>query len=117
MEISFVNRKLKKECESQSVLHKAHGQACARKIMARIADLLAASSLADLRDLPGGCHELDGDRSGQLSTALSAGKVLVFEPDLQPIPRRRDGDLDWAAIRTVRLLAIETEKRDARGSW
>lgn len=111
MEISFANRKLKKECESQAALQGAHGQACARQVMARIVDLEAASSLDELRELPGRCEELVGDRRGQLSLRLPDGKRLVFESAVSPSPRKSDGGLDWAAVKAVRLLEIENYHR------
>ena len=111
MEISFANRKLKKECESQSALQSAHGQACARKVMTRIADLQAAASLADLRELPGRCEELKGDRRGQLSLTLPDGKRLVFESAANPSPRKTHGGLDWSAVKAIRLLEIENYHR------
>jgi proteic killer suppression protein len=106
MEISFANRRLKKECESQALLQRAHGQACARKIQARLADLTAAAVLETMRELPGSCHELTGDRKGQLSIRLADGKRLVFEPANNPVPLRSDGGLDWSRIDAVRVLQI-----------
>jgi len=111
MEISFANRKLKKECESQPALQGAHGQACARKVMARMADLEAVASLAELHELPGRCHELAGDRQGQLALTLSDGKRLVFEPEDDPPPTKPDGGLNWTAVKAVRLLEIENYHR------
>jgi toxin HigB-1 len=111
MEISFANRKLKKECESQPALQRAHGQACARRLMARIADLQAAVSLVELRELPGRCEELSGDRQGQLSLTLPDGKRLVFEPEDNPPKTKPDGGLDWTAVKAVRLLEIDNYHR------
>ena len=111
MEISFANRKLKKECESQSALQRVHGQACARRVMARIADLQAAASLAELGQLPGRCEELAGDRKGELSLTLPDGKRLVFKPAHNPVPTKPDGGLDWTAVKAVRMLEIENYHR------
>ena len=106
MDLSFANRKLQKECESESALKRAHGKAGARKVMARLMDLAAATSLEEMRRLPGRCHELTGDRKGQLALDLADGKRLVFEPAADPLPEKDDGGLDWAAVDAVRILEI-----------
>ena len=111
MEISFANRKLKKECESQSALQSAHGKRAHERSWRDIADLQAASSLAELRSLPGRCEELKGDRRGQLDSTLPDGKRLVFESAANPSPRKTDGGLDWSAVKAMRVLEIENYHR------
>jgi toxin HigB-1 len=106
MDLSFANRKLQKECESASSLTRAHGKACAIKVIARLADMAAAASLEEMRQLPGKCHELSGDRSGQLAIALPDGKRLVFEPTANPPPKKADAGLDWQAVDAVRIIEI-----------
>jgi len=105
MEVSFATSKLKKICESQKELQRTHGEACAKRIMQRLADLRAAPSLEEMRALPGGCHELKGDRAGQLALELPDGKRLVFEP--APKPTGRGPRLDWRTVDSVCVAAIE----------
>src|SRR3954452_17779053 len=104
MEITFASTQLRKQCESERALRRAHGQACARKLMARIADIDAAGSLADVRTLPGRCHELAGDRAGQLAIELANGKRLVIEPTNVPLPVDQGGGLDWGRVDAVRVV-------------
>jgi proteic killer suppression protein len=104
MEISFADERTQKQCQSQRLLQKAHGQACARKVMTRLADLEAASSLDE--PIPGRCHELIGNRKGQLALDLADGKRLIFQPTKNPPPTKPDGGLDWSAIDAVRILEI-----------
>lgn len=106
MQISFVKRKLQKTCEEHRSLQKEHGAACAKRIAARLADLEAASCLEVFRTLPGGCHELDGDRHGQLALKLPDGKRLVFRPADDPPPANEDGGLDWAAVEAIEVVDI-----------
>lgn len=106
MEITFASTRVRKLCESERALQRAHGQACARKVMARLADIDAASSLADLRELPGHCHELAGDRTGQLGIELADGKRLAIEPAKDPIPQDPAGGLDWSQVDAVRIVEI-----------
>lgn len=106
MEIGIANNKLQRVLESQRGLQREHGQSCARKTMGRLRDLEAAPCLEDMRTLPGNCHELDGDRAGQLAIEVSGGKRLILEPANNPGPAKPDGGLDWAAVKAVRILAL-----------
>jgi plasmid maintenance system killer protein len=106
VEVLFANKKLRQLCQSREALQREHGQGCARKVMGRLLDLEAAESLDDIRTLPGKCHELSGDRAGQLALNLSDGKRLIFEPAADPPPSKGDGGLDWTNVRSVRVIAI-----------
>jgi len=106
LQISFAKRRLRKTCEEQRALRKEHGVACAKRIAARIADLEAASCLEVFQNLPGGCHELDGDRDGQLALKLPDGKRLVIRPTEDPPPAKEDGGLDWAAVEAIEVVDI-----------
>lgn len=106
MEISFAKRSLQKTCESHRSLQKKHGTSCATKISSRLADLEAASSLEEFRNLPGGCHELDGDRAGQLALKLPDGKRLIIKPSADPVPTKNDGGLDWTAVDAIVVIEI-----------
>lgn len=66
----------------------------------------AAETLADMRYLPGRCHELRADRSGQLALTLDGAYRLVFEPANEPVPRLPEGNLDWAEVTAIRILEV-----------
>ena len=106
MQISFGKRRLQKTCEEHRALQREHGAACAKRVASRLADLEAASSLEDFRHLPGGCHELDGDRDGQLALKLPDGKRLVIRPTADQLPVTDDGGLDWSAVESVEIVEI-----------
>lgn len=106
VDVLFVNTKLKELCESERALQREHGQSCARKVSGRLQDLEAALSLEDIRSLPGACHELTGDRAGQLAIRVGGGKRLILEPASNPTPVKEDGGLDWLEVRAVRIVAI-----------
>jgi proteic killer suppression protein len=106
VDINFANKKLQNLCGSHQALQRQHGQACARKATARLQDLEAAASLEDMRTLPGRCHELSGDRAGQLAITLTGGKRLILAPTSKPTPTKADGGLDWTKVRSIRVLAI-----------
>jgi hypothetical protein len=56
------------------------------------------------------CHELHGDRSGQLSLDLDHPYRLLFRPAGDPEPGP-GGGLDWAAVRAVVVIGIEDTHR------
>jgi proteic killer suppression protein len=105
VELTFATTRLQRLFESQRELRRMHGDRCAKKLLTRIADLRAAATLADFRQLPGRCHELDGDRRGQLALEVEGGKRLVFSPRGSEI-HRADGGLDWTLVDAVCLLEI-----------
>jgi len=59
-----------------------------------------------MRYLPGRCHELKGDRAGQLAVSLNEPYRLIFEPEHDPLPRTTNGGLDWQAVTAIRILDI-----------
>jgi proteic killer suppression protein len=83
------------------------GDQSARKVAQRLQELEAAESLADVRLLPAArCHELAGDRKGQLAVEVHSGLRLVFEPDHNPTPRHPDGGLDWERVDAVTVIEV-----------
>jgi proteic killer suppression protein len=69
--------------------------------------MAAASTLAVLGTLPQArCHELAGDRKGQLAVDLKHPYRLVFRPANNPVPLKPDGGLDWAKVTAVTILEV-----------
>ena len=60
-----------------------------------------------MRLLPGRCHELTGDRAGQLALDLDHPYRLIFMPFHDPIPTKADGGLDWTAVTAVVIVGVE----------
>ena len=106
MDVSFSTTKLQKRCTFDRALQRELGTAGAKKAKSHLASIAAADTLAEFRHLPGHCHELEADRAGQLALNLPDGKRLIFEPTDIPPPAKPDGGLDWAAVRSVRILEI-----------
>lgn len=95
------------EFNTQKLLVRRHGADRARRIRRRLDDLRAVSSLEEMRHLPGRCHELKGNRAGQLSLDLDHPYRLIFEPAHEPMPRKADGGLDWSATTAVIIIGVE----------
>jgi hypothetical protein len=60
-----------------------------------------------MRRLPGRCHELTGDRSGQLSLDLDGPYRLIFVPANEPVPLKADGGLDRTRVTAIEIIGVE----------
>ena len=79
----------------------------AKLVRARLDDLFDAENLAVMGKLPQvKCHELKGNRAGQLAVKLDKGFRLVFEVANEPVPRKKDGGLDWTQVTAIRILEL-----------
>lgn len=105
MEIGFKDKKLKALCEQSSLAQKKLGAQMAKKLRSRLADLKAASVVADL--CAGRPHPLEGDREGEFGLDLVHPQRLVFIADNDPIPKREDGSINWSQVTQVCIIAIE----------
>lgn len=106
MEIAFGSRKMEKLCNSSKEMRAKLGDRNARALQLRLTQMKAADTLEDLRRVPGArCHELTGDRKGQLAVDLVHPWRLIFRPDDNPLPVKPDGGLDWQKVK--RVLVIE----------
>jgi plasmid maintenance system killer protein len=108
MQISFASNRIEKLCCDSKVMQKVLGKNCALKLQHRLAVLNEAINLAaftpNLR--PERCHELIGDRAGQLSMDLEQPYRLIFEPNHQLIIKKADGGLDWASVTAIKILEV-----------
>jgi plasmid maintenance system killer protein len=107
MEITFQNKKFQKICNSEKELIKAYGKNCARKIRSRLDDLQAAVNLEAFKTLPGRCHELKGNKKGQLSLDLEHPLRLIFEPSNEEVGKKKDDSMDWKLINAVNIIGVE----------
>ncbi|MDE6091063.1 MAG: type II toxin-antitoxin system RelE/ParE family toxin [Duncaniella sp.] len=82
------------------------GAVRAELFMMRLDDLSAASTLEDVRNLPGHYHELKEDRKGQWACDLDQPYRLIFQPHEDPIPEDADGKYIWIEIKGVEILEI-----------
>ena len=106
MNILFSTQRLQRQLSDQRQLQRLWGQDGATRVTLRLQQLAAAEALDDMRQLPGRCHELAGDRAGQLAVDVHRGHRLVFRPTADPPPAKADGGLDWAAVDSVTIVEI-----------
>lgn len=107
MEIRFKNKKLEKQLTDPKEMVKTFGQ-MARKVNQRLKDLTDADNLAIMRTIPAArCHELTGNRKGELSVDVSGNYRLIFELDHDPLPRKADLGLNWDEVTKIQINEIE----------
>ena len=107
MDITFKKVGIQKLCSQKAVAQKKLGAIMARKLQQRMMELKAAETLTDISRLPPArCHELKGDRKGQLSIDLEHPYRLLFVPAENPIPEKESGGLDWAQVTEIEIIGI-----------
>ena len=93
-------------CHDDKLATRTLGAASARKLRARLDDLIAAANLDYARKLPGRFHPLSGDRAGQFALDLQGGCRLVVSPANVPLPSRPDGSLDLSKVTTINVVYV-----------
>ena len=79
-------------------------------IRARLDELADADNLAAMRFLPQAyCHELKGNRAGQLAVKLDQGYRMVFEPANNPVAKKKAGGLAWTRVTAIRILELSED--------
>jgi len=109
MRIRFKTKKLIKDLNTDKGLAK-RGARQAMLIKQRLMLLEAAETLADLGPPyagPARCHELTGNRAGQLSVDLNHPYRLLFVPDHKPPPTGPEGGLNWSQVTAVTIIGVE----------
>lgn len=107
VEISYKSRKLERQLTDPKEMVKSFGQ-LARKVNQRLKDLGDADNLATMKTLvASNCHELKGERKGELAVDISVNYRLIFEPKHDPMPQKEDGGLNWVEVTKIRINNIE----------
>lgn len=106
MDIFYDDEHHQRLCADPKLMKKKLGASCAKKLQRRLDDLDAAQNLEEMSRLPGRCHELEGDRKGQLSLDLDHPYRLIFQPEDQPPPTKPDGGLDRTKVEAIRILFV-----------
>ena len=72
----------------------------------RLDQLRAADNLAVMKNLPGRCHELKGERKGQLAMDLIHPNRLIFKPLGDQESHYLDNQLQWGKVESIEILDI-----------
>jgi len=106
MDINFVDKKLEKYANDDRLMFRKLGTLRATKFKQRLNDLSNATTLEDVRDLPGKYHELRENRKGEWACSLDNPYRLIFMPQEDPIPEDEDGNYIWDKITAITIIEI-----------
>jgi len=106
VEITFTDKKFEKLANDDRKLVREFGKLRAAKIKARLAQLRFATTLEEVRNLPGNYHELTNNRKGQWACDLNQPYRLVFTPHETPIPTNEHGQYVWMEITGVEVIEV-----------
>lgn len=106
MNVYFANERLERMLTAPREATKRYGPQNARAIALRLDNLMVAESLEEMKNMPGGIHELKGDRKGSFAIRLSGGWRMVIEPTYDPIRTMPGGGIDWAEVRSVTVVEV-----------
>jgi proteic killer suppression protein len=102
----WASSKLEKACSDDRHGRREFGADNWKLLKRRLAALYAAPTLADMDGVPGSCHQLGADRSGQFAVSLLGPFRLVFEPTDNPLPRLSDGGIDKARVTKIEIKEV-----------
>ena len=107
MEITFQDDDFGKMILDKRALVHKYGPRQADLIHQRLAEMIAAENLVELKKLPAArMHPLKSNRIGQFSVDLVHPQRLIFEPANTPSPRKPDGTYLWLKVTQVRIIEI-----------
>jgi plasmid maintenance system killer protein len=106
VEIIFESEGAAAQYNDFRLLVKLHNQQRAKLIRRRLDDLRAAPNLDAMRNLPGRCHELKGDRDFEISLDLDGPYRLILYPAHNPIPLKPDLGLDWKKVTALLVKQV-----------
>jgi plasmid maintenance system killer protein len=107
VEISYKSRKLEKQLTDPRELARSFGQ-LAGKIKMRLKNLKDVDNLAMMRTIAAArCHELSGNRKGELAVDVSGNYRMIFRPLHDPMPKKEDGGLNWEEVFKIQIIEIE----------
>jgi len=107
LDIIFKTNELEKACNGSKAGKRKFGAEMSRILRRRLDELRAATVLNDIRFIPQArCHELKGNRKGELAVDLYRQYRLIFEPANKPIPTKPDGGLDWTKVTAIKIIGV-----------
>lgn len=105
MYIKYKDDRLKKTLNDRTKLARAYGTGNARKIVQRLGEITASSSLRMmLKCRIGRCHLLKGDYAGMYAMDLEGGWRLLFRPVLQE--GQSLSEIDFLTIEIIKIMEV-----------
>lgn len=104
LEVAFATRELRAACEDAACAEASYGTAVAEALVARLADLRAASHPLELPFAT--AHAGDGDDPEHVVVSLTSDRSLVLAANHAKPPRAADGALAWERVSRVLILRL-----------
>jgi hypothetical protein len=101
--IAFATLPLRALCEDAAKGDREFGEAVARTLRNRVADLRAASCPLDL---PAGNPRLIDEDGERMAVNLRSGFRLLLVPNHVNNPRDENNRVDWKKVRRVKIVEI-----------
>ncbi len=106
MKIRYGSHKIGKQLTNGSELRQRYGL-LTKKIQQRLDEISAAPNLKVLMQIPAAnCHQLKGERTGQWALDVSKNFRLVFELDHDPVPVKKENEIDTQYITDLCITDI-----------
>lgn len=106
MELAFADLALRALCLNESIAKQELGGEVAEKLKRRLADIAAASVVAELLMLPGKPTEIS-HQPEQMAIELVDGWLLLFSSGHTKERTLPDGSTDWGRVRRIKVLKVE----------
>lgn len=103
MEISFISKVLRTECENEEVAVEKYGTEVAIKLRDRLADLAAARSVLDL--VVGKPKEVVANVPTYVVELINDFQ-LRFCANKEPLPLLSDEKVNWSKVNRIKLISI-----------
>lgn len=104
IQLAFQDENLRKVCESTISANRKYGRLAGSSLHARLADLKAADSPADLVNF--GFAHFDRACNDQIIISLDEGFCVHAAANHKP-PPGSPGQLDWAQVTRIKILSVE----------
>lgn len=109
MELAFIDQEFRDLCVNESIAKQVLGLPLASSLKKRLADLSAASMVADIFGLPGRPRELTGYNQEKIAVNLIDNHLLLFTSGHLNTPYLPTGTVDWSNVRRIKILGIDNE--------
>ena len=107
MEIAFESKQLREICEDEDKAKYEFGVSVTEKLMGRLADLRAATSVKDL--VAGWPRELGDSQDRHFAVDLCEGYSIVFCSNHITVLEIDSGKVNWSKVSRVKILEIEKD--------
>ena len=104
LELAFNSKELRSVCEHEATAKGALGAEIAEALRRRLADLRAATSIADL--IVGNPHTVEVGSKNYLVIHLFRSHQIVLEANHPKNPLTDSGQLDWAKVSRIKITHV-----------